>query len=165
MRTPFNDLPTTKKGDIGERLFTEYLSQNGFVVYSPPLAGRHPVDRIVYHPKRGWLAVDVKTYPRRYCCLDTGIDQADYLKYQKLPLRVLLCFVDEFEGCIYVAYLDELKPTGEPSGGKVYFPLGAFKKVRPLTPAELAELDELSPYAKGERYRHQRRYFAAPKPA
>lgn len=150
----FHDLRTARKGEAGERIVRQILEARGWTVYSAP-DGPHPIDFIAWNGER-WIAADAKTYPRRACCLDTGIDAQDYRKYQRLPFPVLLFFVDSIEQAIYAAFLEELAGERTEAHGKVFFPLERLKIVRRLSPSELRAIGaEKEP----ERYQGIRKYF------
>lgn len=157
----FQQLPTTKRGNVGEAIADSYFSAKGWFPYSPP-TGPHPIDRILMTDS-GLFAVDVKTYPRQFSRPETGIDTADHNKYLKLEkdgLPVVLFFVDAFEGCIYSGRINQLKHHAHQHQRKTYYPLQRMRFTRRLTAGELAQLN----YQKDSRYHLTPKFFAINKP-
>jgi hypothetical protein len=152
----FSELPTTKKGDIGEAIIKRILSGwNWQYKPAPPCA--HVIDFEAVTDKGEALAVEVKTYPRRAYTNDTGIDAADFETYTGLDTDVLLIFVDQFERCIYGERLSRLSAFAQYDGAKVYFPLHLFRVVRKLKPSELKQLNK---YPISPIYRRTARFFS-----
>jgi hypothetical protein len=157
----FTELKTTKQGTAGEDIARRYLIRNRYLPFVPGFEGSHPIDFITIKPgENSLIAIDAKTYPRRYVAEQTGIDTADYFTYKSfekaLKLKVYLMFVDPFERAIYGAYLSQLETLAIPESEKVYFPLHAFKLLDWLTPEDLTNL---APIKKPERYRRVKPYF------
>ncbi|WP_293571877.1 hypothetical protein [Phaeodactylibacter sp.] len=140
MNTHFKKLRTTKKGRIGELIVKKLFDKWGWQYKEAPNRA-HGIDfRVITH--RGErIGVDAKTYPRRACCQDNGIDYADFRKYLRFNGRVLLIFIDQYEGMIYGQYLDELKQRLRVKD-KVYFRLSDMTVVRPLTEKEQKRLSK-----------------------
>jgi len=156
----FTDLSTAKKGRKGELLVRAYLKTRNVVIYEPDI-GPHPCDFIIYSRKEGaFFHVDAKTYPRRYSRPETGIDLADWIKYQQLSEAAqtvfYLIFVDVFEGKMYGATIDRLVDTAHAEGDKIYFPLSRFTELKTLTREELEQLPGIK---NAERYSRVKRYF------
>lgn len=142
----FNELSTTKKGDIGEAIVQAQLIQWNYTLYQAPKSA-HPVDCIAW--KNGtFTAVEVKTYPRLFSRPVTGIDEADYKSYQAIEQRycmpVKLFFVDEAEAAIYGATVRNLSRAVKCKKGKAYFPLSCMKFVRRLSANELESIYKFS---------------------
>ncbi|MTB50066.1 hypothetical protein [Lewinella sp. W8] len=167
----FTDLPTTKRGDVGERIVYDHLRAKGCHIYEPE-DGPHPIDRFMVARDGQCFAFDVKTYRRQFTRPYTGIDAPDFEKYTSLRgVTVLLFFVDAFERCIYWIKINpegHRAPSDEPATGngliyehrKVYFPLSDMTVLRALTDEELREL---GPQDRPERYEYTRPYFLTDK--
>ena len=151
----FLNLRTTCKGAIGERIIERLIQANGWRYEAAPDAP-HQVDFFVTIDGER-IAVEVKTYARRYAKADTGIDAADYRTYSRMNVRVLLIFVDSFEQCIYQQWVHRLHVTST-AHGKVYFALHQFSVLRALTTSELSELNR---YKLSAKYALTRRHFGA----
>lgn len=147
----FNDLDTTKKGDIGEEIILGLLQEGGWTPYKVACDCPHPFDYFSFNSSQNrTVFFEVKTYPRRASYNDTGIDLPDYHKYLSFSdldcYEFILFFVDEFEQCIYCQNIRKLSPHGviREDHGKVYFPLAMLKKCRNLYSDELQRLREIS---------------------
>jgi hypothetical protein len=157
----FLEQKTTKQGTAGEDIARRYLIRNRYLPFVPGFEGSHPIDFITIKPgENNLIAIDAKTYARRFVAEQTGIDAADYFTYKSFEkarkLKVYLMFVDPFEKAIYGAYLSELEAFAIPEKEKVYFPLHAFKLLDWLSPEDLSTL---APIEKPERYRRVKPYF------
>ena len=141
----FEELTTTRKGAIGERIVKRFLVSRGLTIYQVDKQP-HPIDFMVMNEKSEPYFVEVKTYPRRINKLDTGIDLADWYKYLQIGLKsvVWLFFVDEIEGCCYVSSLSDLHSNNIIEGGKIYFPLGSFRVLFWLDRKHLIEIKKVS---------------------
>lgn len=148
MKTDFQALETTKKGNAGEYLVKGIIERSGWLIYQPADDAPHLIDFLCHKPGEGLIGVDVKTYPRRWCCPDTGIDSRDFGKYEAFEwqhaIPVHLVWVDEIERAIYGGRLRYLSQHAQHAGGKVYFPLSAMRLHRHLFPDELAEIRAVS---------------------
>jgi len=157
----FQQLPTTRRGNIGEAIADGYFKSQGWFPYSAP-EGSHPIDRVLM-TDCGVFAVDVKTYPRQFSRPCTGIDLPDHHKYLAIEatgLPVVLFFVDHFEGCIYSGRIAKLSQAAKHYDGKTYYPLRLMKFVRRLTAAELEALH----FPPDPRYLTTPKFFAINKP-
>ena len=155
----FLNLRTTRKGATGERIIEQWIKAKGWQYEAAPDRA-HKVD---FHVNMDGeqIAIEVKTYARRYSSTDTGIDVKDYSTYYHMHVRVLLLFVDPFEGAIYGQWVNRLAVDSS-GAGKVYFRLHQFKLLRALTASEQAEL---SKYPLPGNYAHTRRYFTGKRQA
>ena len=121
---------TARKGAIGEAIIKSILESKGLIIYECRQDKPHVVDFYVQHKGGKLLAVEVKTYPRRYNSETTGVDLPDFHTYVGLLAQgvdVLLFFVDEFEGLIYMSWISDLQRQAKSYRGKVYFPLQAMQ--------------------------------------
>jgi hypothetical protein len=137
----FQQLPTTRRGNIGEAIADGYFKSQGWFPYSAP-EGSHPIDRLLM-TECGVYAIDVKTYPRQFSRACTGIDTPDHHKYlaiEKKGIPVVLLFIDPYEGCIYSGRIAKLSQAAKHYDKKTYYPLQLMKFVRRLTASELESL-------------------------
>ena len=164
----FSALPTTIRGDAGERIVHDYIKSKGYFPYQQALNVPYPLDIVAYSQDDGQLAfAEVKTYPRRYAFADTGIDLADWKTYQSIasihrhPFALL--FVDKFEAALYGADIRRLevsRTSHGPTGGKVYFNLSQMQLRKRLTATEVASIpDPLGYRFDWSRYEATRPYF------
>ena len=144
----FTQLHTTVKGYAGEDIVRRILEGLRWTVYDSKADRPHVVDFICHRSGKRLFAVDVKTYPRRWCCPDTGIDTRDFEKYQGFEnehrIPVHLVFVDEIEQAVYGGRLRYLARHASPDGRKVYFPLERMRLHRHLFADELEEIRAVS---------------------
>lgn len=116
----WHDQVTTRKGDLGEAIAVDFLRNTGTVnaIYRPEDIGTaHNFDLVLDLIGGGQIIADVKTYSSRSIYRDTGINTEHeniYLRKQaEFGKKFFLIFVDNLEGRIYGAYLDDLlKPYG-----------------------------------------------------
>ena len=113
LKNSWQDKPQVKRGDIGERIVSDYLESNGYIIYEPITNKAHPFDKLVANPdKKELFIVEVKTKPGRIKYPDTGIDTRAYNTYKTIintyGLNILLIFVDDFNGSIYGNWITEL---------------------------------------------------------
>ena len=155
----FEELATTRKGDIGERIVKSYLTKREMTIYSTD-SGPHPIDFVAIDQAGKLFFVEVKTYPRRAKKSDTGIDLADWYKYAEIERIgvVWLFFIDEFEGCCYVCSLSDLKRNNTTQGEKIYFDLSLFKVLFWLDRGDLNEIRKASK-VNMEQYKGTKRHF------
>lgn len=104
-----------EKARLSEALVSTLLYDDGYQVYRPQFPGRAPIDILAtpikkidddVSPTAVSFYIDVKCQPARSAYGDQGINEAnlnEYLKWEATSkMRVLLFFVDEDAGCIYV---------------------------------------------------------------
>jgi hypothetical protein len=145
-KTRFNDLRTTKTGDVGEAIVQAYLQRQGWHVYPHAADLAAPVDFVTMKPKDGGfdiVAIEAKTYPRRFASDQTGIDSADYWTYReiiKTMEKLIIVFVDPFEECIYALPFHKVFERVTFDRTKCYFDLADCKKLRDLTRAEIGSI-------------------------
>jgi hypothetical protein len=145
-KVKFKDLPTTKTGDVGEAIVQAYLHRQYWHIYPHAADQAAPVDIVAIKPKDGGfdiIAVEVKTYPRRFAYDQTGIDSADYWTYREiiktLPLTIL--FVDPFEACVYALPFHKVHDRVVFDRTKCYFDLADCQRVLSLTADELRRIN------------------------
>ncbi len=150
----FSELRTTKTGDIGEEIAQAYLQRNGWNIYPHDEGKAAPVDIMAIKPNDGGfdiIAVEVKTYPRRFAFDQTGIDTADYWTYRDiikiLPLTIL--FVDPFEACVYALPFHKVFDRALFDRNRCYFDLVDCRKVSSLDANQLGRIGwKPTPYYK-----------------
>jgi len=150
----FSELPTTKRGDVGELIVQSYLQRQGWHVYPHMADVAAPVDCFALRPKDDGfevVAIEVKTYARRFAFDQTGIDTKDYWTYRDIikivPLTIL--FVDPYEACMYALPFKDVYERVIFDRTKCYFDLSDCKKVRSLTADELGQIGwKPTPYYK-----------------
>lgn len=142
----WQELDTVKKGNIGEKIVIEYLSNKGYVVYKSITSGAHPFDNLcASRDKRKIFIAEVKTKEARKYYPDTGIDIRHYDQYKfiqdKYNLKVYLFFVDATNKKVYGNVIEKLEnetvmgvytyPLRQK--GIIYFPLSNMKQISLLT--------------------------------
>jgi len=155
----FEELTTTRKGAIGERIVKEWMTFRDMVVYQVEGA-RHPVDFIAIDQRNEMFFAEVKTYPRRAINTDTGIDIGDWYKYLEIASKCVLWvfFVDEIEGCCYVGSFEDMQREHSIEGDRVYFPLSLFHVLFTLTRNDLNEIRKVSKVNRSQ-YDGVKRFF------
>jgi Holliday junction resolvase-like predicted endonuclease len=141
----FSKLPTTQRGNVGEKIAFQMLIKKGWQIMGNYQSGPHLVDAVgIRETEFGFdvVAIEVKTYPRCHSYDRTGIDVKDFHTYKRLaraiPLTIL--FVDPFEGAIYaIAFRDHLDAATF-DDGKAYFDLSLCKRVATLKPNQVAAI-------------------------
>jgi hypothetical protein len=141
----FTKLPTTQRGNVGEKIAFELLVKKGWRLMTNYQSGPHLVDAVgIRETEFGFdvVAIEVKCYPRCYSRAQTGVDAKDFHTYKRLaraiPLTIL--FVDPFERAIYaLAFRDHLDAATF-DDGKAYFDLSLCKGVAWLTPNQVAAI-------------------------
>lgn len=152
----FEELKTTRKGNLGEAELDKYLIENGIIPYFPVRGVAHPFDRLcATTDKKNLFIAECKTKASRKYYPDTGINIKSYDEYKfitnKYGIDVYLYFVDEYKKSIY-GNLTELEKPRVANGNNyplrqgviIYFPLIAMIEVCKLTDAVAKDLRELS---------------------
>ncbi|QLG46039.1 hypothetical protein [Costertonia aggregata] len=155
-RLPFEELATTKKGNLGERICIEHFHSKGLVVMTSITDSAHAFDIMVWQGKEKPCIVDIKTKASRTHYPDTGFDTADldhYLKIsEKHNMPVAIFFVDEHRKEVYWGELGDLLQEREVTEGNrtlkyprsewniTYFPLEAMNKLCDLDDVQVKEL-------------------------
>lgn len=163
----FADLPTAKKGAVGESIVDRYLKENGVIPYKPDVNCAHPFDRLcASRDKKNLYITEVKSKAARKYYPDTGINERHFETYRniskKYGIEILIYFVDEEERKVYGGPLSRIskKHLVEHKGrileypifqrGIVYFPLELMTDVADLTLDDALRLANLT--TKSEAY-------------
>lgn len=166
----WHNMTTVKKGDIGEKIVSDWLISHGYIPYTPQAAGAHPFDKLcASRDKKTIFVAEVKSKPARTYYPDTGIDVRHYDDYKyiqsKYNIDVFLFFVDEDKRQIYGGKLSRLETQTEiihngkkisyplEHRGIIYFPLSAMQIIGELTDNQAASLNQHS--TRNEAYKRQ----------
>jgi hypothetical protein len=137
----FQDLTTTKLGNVGETYISEFAKSKGARPYIPAFDASFPVDSLCL--KDGKIfSIEVKAKPRFQKYELTGYDLKDHQEYVSLEFPVYVLFCDYVSRSVYGAWAKELdkQPKSYFSGGVVAFPLSAMTIYRGLTQVEVEQL-------------------------
>ena len=110
----WHNFTAVKKGDIGEAIVRDYLTEQGFIIYQPYQDNiAHPFDFLIFSDnKSDATIIDVKTKELMIRRPETGFpinNYKEYISYQnKYNIPVMLLFVDYQRKEIYGNYLDTL---------------------------------------------------------
>lgn len=123
----FNELTTTKKGNLGESIVDKYLLGKNIIPYIPHPENEtaHPFDRLcASRDKKNVFIAEVKTKPSRNFYPDTGFDLRSYKQYKfienKYGIEIWVFFVDENIKKVYGNKLSKLEtPTEITYNGKI----------------------------------------------
>lgn len=144
----FQDLHTTKLGNIGERYALEFANSKNSVPYIPALEGSAPVDSLMIKRDnyRVW-SCEVKTKGRLKYYEKTGYDLNDHQSYCSMPFPVYILFVDHITQSIYGAWVKDLDKDSSKEILKdklAIFSLTAMTEHRKLEVIEVEELVKAS---------------------
>ncbi len=145
MADDFNNLPTTKLGNIGEGFISEFCRAKKARSYGPSMDGSNPVDSFCINESLRVFGIEVKTKARLSMENATGYDEDDHKKYLAMDVPVYILFVDYLYRKIYgqwVKKLDKVKQSF--ADGLLIFPLEEMEIYRELTKDEIKELSEAS---------------------
>lgn len=159
------DKPEVKKGAIGERIVNEILSKKGYIVYRPITEGSHKIDFFAHRAdiKKQVICIEAKAKKRMACYYETGFDYRSYLHYmellEKYNIESYVYFIDDFEECIYGAWLSNLGEgirRGNNEDDVIVWNLSKMELYRKLSEEELIELKKYTKqyydYSKTEKY-------------
>lgn len=111
----FQELTTTKKGNLGEYIVDKYLLGKNIIPYIPHPDNNtaHPFDRLcASRDKKNVFIAEVKTKPSRNYYPDTGINLKAYDEYKfiqdKYKIEIWMFFVDENINKVYGNKLSKL---------------------------------------------------------
>lgn len=133
------------RGDLGERIVSEYIRDAGWVFYKAVVDGKHLVDFFCLHgDSKKLFCIEVKTKRRMYSRPYTGFDTRQFNEYLTLwqthNVEIIFIFVDDFEQCIYSGRFSVIKDHGITVGSQTVFPLNMMRLLRRLTQDEVLEL-------------------------
>ncbi len=159
-KSKFQQLKTTKVGDIGELIIRKHLNSYGFDVYGQVFDCSYPVDGYASKSNNDGFRVfawEAKCYARLFSRPANGIDRRDFYTYRDLSnsIELVLFFLDPFEQAIYSMDFAAYHETGSHEGNKVFFDLEFMKFNRMLTKAELRQINwRFDPH-----YRNVQKFF------
>lgn len=143
---------SVKKGNIGEKIVTEFLEEKGWIVYAPVTNGAHGFDRFAMKNKEEIVYIESKAKARRTYYEDTGINIKHFEDYKRLSekydMNIFIFFIDEYMQKIYGNFLPQLtekchvgrKIYPSIERGIVYFPLKNMREIADLDEEEASEL-------------------------
>lgn len=109
----FEQLTTTQKGNVGERIIQDFLEQKDFVCYRPITEKGHPFDFLAIKDKTLAIAAEVKTKALMSKMPATGFDEKHFKYYMEFAIKhqilIFIFFVDESLKQIYGNWLHELE--------------------------------------------------------
>ena len=159
------DKPEVKKGAIGERIVNEILSKKGYIVYRPISDGAHKIDFFAHkeNTEKKIICVEAKAKKRMAIYCETGFNYNAYLHYKEIQekhnIDTYVYFIDDFEGCIYGNWLNDLgegRKINGSTGGVIVWDLSKMIPFRKLKDDELLELTQFTSknydYSKTEIY-------------
>jgi len=141
----FEDLETTKKGRIGERIVATEFTKNGFIVYPAPPNTSEYFDLFAFRLDKCYL-VECKVVCRLATQPVVSIDLNDLPRYiqaeQVAKNPLLIYWVDVFEQCVYASTLTNFRSAHTPNKrqGKAQIHLQYTTFVRCLSLDECREI-------------------------
>jgi len=162
----WDNKPEVKKGAIGERIVNEILSKKGYIVYRPISDGAHKIDFFAHKEsaEKKIICIEAKAKKRMAKYYETGFNFNAYLHYKEIQekhnIDTYVYFIDDFEGCIYGAWLNDLgegRQVPGDTGLVIVWDLSKMELYRKLTENELIELKQYTKngsydYSKIEKY-------------
>lgn len=145
-KNSWGDKPQVIKGNIGERIVLEFLTQQNFVVYKPTDGQAHKIDYFAHNGKqKRVIAVEAKTKKRMATKPKTGFNTNALEHYreieQKHNIPTFVFFIDDFEMCVYGQWLSKLTNPETINNVTVWL-LDEMKFIRWLTESEIKELQQ-----------------------
>lgn len=142
----FHQLPTTKKGKVGEKIVAAWYRDEGWIVMVPQNKRKaHLVDMVIMDDDDCEVRlVEVKTYPARRVYGDTGVDYEDFLTYCKLAenFTVRIVFVDCERRSVYsLALTPENIQAARIEGEKAYWDLKLTNVLFALANDDVEEIE------------------------
>lgn len=146
-RTNFTDLPTFKKGCIGEEIVKQIFKEKGWVVYVPAFNEPHCFDMLAIKDKRQAMAIDVKTKARLNKWNAQGINVSVYNEYlyfkEQHNMPFYLFFIDDKSGDIHYQEIGKLEKAFKISNDKIIcWPLDCMIHFGKITPNQIEELSK-----------------------
>jgi Holliday junction resolvase-like predicted endonuclease len=136
-----------KKGEIGEKIISDYLEKKGWIVYRPFTKNKaHYFDILATMNKERVIAIDVKTKARFNKWKAQGIDikhhnqYLDFMKMAKVPFYLI--FVDDKLGDVYLADIGNLKNGFKPAPNIIAWYLDDMKYMFKISEKMIQELSE-----------------------
>lgn len=146
--TVFNNLATTKLGNMGEGYIPEFCKAKNSKPYQPTNNGSNPIDGIcIMNKDKRIFGIEVKTKGSMLYKDATGMDKADHETYVNMNMNIpiYILFVDWVRREIYGQWISKLKKVVEPLGDDcVIYPLSSMDLYRKLSPMEIKALKEAS---------------------
>lgn len=144
----FEDKPQYKKGLIGEEIVRNILREKGWITYKPDEGKAHYFDILATKDKKSVIALDVKTKARFNKWAAQGINLRHYKEYLEFikttNIPFFLVFVDDKNGEIHIAKLDELKNEFYPTPYIIAWELSQMKKIGTIEDKNL--IDKMSQF-------------------
>lgn len=150
----WEDKPEVKKGAIGEAIVNEILTKKGYIVYRPITDGAHKIDFFAHQKDalKQIICIEAKAKKRMAVYRETGFNYDAYIHYKEIQYKhsvdTYVYFIDDFEECIYGAWLNDLG-EGTVRKNVITWDLNKMELHRKLTQQELIEIRK---YTKKENY-------------
>jgi hypothetical protein len=137
-----------QKGDLGEKIITEYLEKKGWIVYRPFTKDKaHYFDMLCTLNKEKVIAIDVKTKARLNKWNAQGINIKTYNEYinfvKTTSVNFYLIFVDDKTGEVHLADLMKLKDPIYPNEKIIAWPVKNMKYLFTISENQIKELTKL----------------------
>lgn len=137
-----------QKGDLGEKIITEYLEKKGWIVYRPFTKDKaHYFDMLCTLNKEKVIAIDVKTKARLNKWNAQGINIKTYNEYvnfvKTTSVNFYLIFVDDKTGEVHLADLIKLKDPIYPNEKIIAWPVKNMKYLFTISENQIKELTKL----------------------
>jgi Holliday junction resolvase-like predicted endonuclease len=161
----WQDKKQVKKGNIGEDIVLELLEKRGYIVYSPKTDGSHKIDYFAHNgSSKNVICCEVKTKRRMARYDQTGFNVSAYEHYNEMlikhNIRTFVFFVDDFEGCIYGNWLDELGDGNIKGSGRdrvIVFNLSNMKMICELNEDVVNQISKFT--TEKYDYKNTKKYF------
>jgi Holliday junction resolvase len=137
-----------QKGDLGEKIITEYLEKKGWIVYRPFTKNKaHYFDMLCTLNKEKVIAIDVKTKARLNKWNAQGINIKTYNEYinfvKTTSVNFYLIFVDDKTGEVHLADLMKLKDPIYPNEKIIAWAVKDMKYLFTISENQIKELTKL----------------------
>lgn len=156
----FENLITTKKGNLGERIIIDLLEKKNWICYQAITEKAHGFDIMASKNKSNLCIIEVKSKAKRTYYPDTGVDLRNYKKYVDVHLKYgipfYIIFIDENMKKIYGNTIEKLsqktsvihngKTLNYPlkQNGLIYFPMKNMVEICEITDECADQLKQLS---------------------
>lgn len=143
----FTETKMYKKGNAGENIIRSMIVEKGWITYSPDQHDKaHYFDMLATKDKKQIIALDVKTKARLNKWVAQGIDERHYKEYRNFKsetnINFYIFFVDDKNGDIHYAELDELKSPLYPKKGIIAWPLSEMHHFGKLNDEQIKSLSQ-----------------------